>query len=130
MKSYVLSLTTLFISLLVVNVLIAQYALQQIDYPLSIYISHVFFYVITLLTHLLSTQKTSRPQSFVNNFMLSLTIKLFLSLGILLVYGLIAKETLKQFGITFMAVYLFYTAFETIELLKHAKKQDDLSSKP
>lgn len=123
MKSYFLSLSALFIGLLVTNILIAQYALVGIDYPLSVYISHLFFYVITGLTHFLSTQKSSRPQTFVNNFMLSLTIKLFLSLGILLVYGLIAKETLKQFGITFMAVYLFYTAFETIMLLKHAKNQ-------
>lgn len=125
MKSYFFSLTALFIGLLVTNILVAQYALVDVEYPLSVYSSHIFFFIITGLTHFLSTQKASRPQTFVNNFMLSLTIKLFLSLGILLVYGLVAKETLKQFGITFMAVYLFYTAFETIELLKHAKKQKE-----
>jgi hypothetical protein len=79
----------------------------------------LFFIVISIGTHyflLKAAQK--RAQLFTAAFMGSIGIKLLLCFGFLIIYVLLNKNEAKHFIVTFFVLYLVFTTFEVLSLLK------------
>lgn len=83
-----------------------------------------FFVSISLLTHyfVLKTM-VKRMSLFVNFYMISIFVKLILYVAIIAIYGIINKQDLMPFVITFFIFYLLYTIFELTAVLKLQKNQ-------
>lgn len=83
----------------------------------------VFFFVVTLIVHyFLEKAIKNRPMKFVNLFMLITFLKLFFFLVIMVIYALLAKEDAIRFIITYLALYILFSAFEVVSILKDLKK--------
>ncbi len=83
----------------------------------------LFFVVSTIGIHaILLKAGNQRPARFSTFYMGSITSKLFLYMIFLVVYVLVDKANAANFIIVFFILYLFYTIFETISLLKDFKE--------
>lgn len=79
----------------------------------------LFFILSTLAIHaVLLKTGSGRPARFSAFFMGSITLKLFLYSIFMIIYILADRENAVVFLVTFFILYLFYTVFETITLLK------------
>ncbi len=82
-----------------------------------------FFLLFTLLFHYLLLKASSRrPQLFVTYFMGGTTLKMFLVLGIILLYGFFFREHLPVFALTFFGLYLVFTAYEVVAILRYLRE--------
>lgn len=83
----------------------------------------VFFLVITLGMHyfLLKSAKNKKKVKFISNFMLTTTVKLLAFLTIILIYAFQAPHDAVTFLITFFILYMLYTIFEIVSILKYIK---------
>ena len=83
-----------------------------------------FFFASTVLiyTYLIknSEQKFNR---FANRFMLTTFVKLMLFIAVLLCYVLTHKPDAVPFMLSFFILYVAYTAFEVIAMLKYFKTE-------
>lgn len=83
----------------------------------------LMYYVITLIVHyILIKSKEKKARSFISDFIATTFIKLLAYLLILVICILLNRENAMVFGITFLILYLFYTVFETIAIIKFFKK--------
>lgn len=83
----------------------------------------LYFYALTALIHFILVRAAGkRPQEFVSKFMLSLVIKLFLSLFIIVIYAFTHREQAVQFSLTFSVLYMLFTVFEVLVIMRHLKK--------
>jgi hypothetical protein len=88
-------------------------------------ILYVYFPLITLLIHsVLEKQIDRKPQSFVTYFMGSMSVKLFLSLILLLVVLYTTPVVRVPFALLFMAFYLAYTATSVSLLFKKLRQNN------
>jgi hypothetical protein len=83
----------------------------------------LFFILSTALIHY-SLLKTSEkdPKRFVGAFMGFTAIKLFGYLILIVAYALVKREAALGFTLQFLVLYLLYSAFEVVMLLKHFKR--------
>lgn len=83
----------------------------------------LLFYAVTLIVHsvLLKSSK-KEANNFVHNFIATTLLKLLAYLLILVIYVLLNRENAGVFIITFLVLYLCYTVFETIAIIKFFKK--------
>jgi uncharacterized membrane protein HdeD (DUF308 family) len=106
-------------------ILVAGYGLFFLFPQIQIFIFPfiiVFFFVLTSLLHLwVSKGSEEHPRRFPAYFMGATTIKLLASLAFIVIYALKQPAEAKRFIVIFFAVYMIYTAFETISLLKNLK---------
>ena len=90
---------------------------------------YVFFFSVTLIVHyILLKVSLKRANSFINIFMLLTFGKLIFFLSIILIYALLNRDDAAQFIISFFVLYVFFTVFEVIQSLSHAR-QFTVSSK-
>lgn len=83
----------------------------------------VFFVASTAFIHyVLLTVSEKDPKRFVGYYLGITAIKLFGYLTIITAYALIKKEAALGFALWFLVLYLFYSGFEVVMLLKHFKK--------
>ena len=88
-------------------------------------ILYIYFPIVTLSIYLvLSKQINKRPQLFVNYFMGSMTVKLFLSMILLFIVLYTHSEERLHFAIVFMLMYLVYTALSVVFLLQKIKRNE------
>lgn len=89
-----------------------------------------FLILITLVSHvLIMKQLDKRPQLFVTYFMGSMTIKLFIALGLMLVVLWFNREDRVPLAIVFMVLYFAYTFLSISAILpnlKSGKKTDNV----
>ena len=79
-----------------------------------------FFFVITGLIHYFLLKASAKnPRRFPAYYMGGITLKLFISLIFIVVYAVSNRENAKFFLLAFFAIYLIYTTFETVLILKH-----------
>ncbi len=84
------------------------------EYKLT-WIIYFYFIVLTTLFHYGIVRTTqSRPQVFIRYYMGATTIKLLLHLGIIIFYSFFHRPEAVHFIITFMVMYLLFTAFEVM----------------
>lgn len=83
----------------------------------------VFFIVTTAGIHYLLTSVSEKePKRFVGYFMGITAMKLFGYLIIVVIYALLKKEAALGFTLWFLTLYLLYSGFEVVMLMKHFKK--------
>jgi uncharacterized membrane protein len=63
-----------------------------------------------------------KPKTFVGYFMAITGIKLFAYLIIITVYALVVGKAALGFVLWFLVLYLLYSGFEVVMLMKHLKK--------
>lgn len=79
----------------------------------------IFHTAATLISFLIIHKKIQQaPQKFVNVYMANTTIKLLMYLVILMVYSLNFLDDAVNFIIGFFIMYLIFTVFEVIHLVK------------
>ena len=79
----------------------------------------VFFALVSALMYFMSEKaKKKDMRKFANFYMAATVIKMVVYLAIIIVYIMNFKEDGKRFAITFLAIYLIYSIFETIKLAK------------
>jgi hypothetical protein len=100
----------------------ATYSLNM-QVPLSYWVALAFIATLTLAIHrALLHANNKRPQVFVTYFMGALTIKLFFSVLLLIVVGLLVPDQLTFTAIAYICAYMTYTAIEIIDLLPKMKQ--------
>lgn len=83
----------------------------------------VFFVFSTGLIHYVFMKAAEKdPKKFVGYFMGLTAIKLFGYLIIIVVYALLKREAALGFTLWFLTLYLLYSGFEVLMLLKLFKK--------
>ncbi len=90
----------------------------------------VFFMAVTYLIHkgFMSSMGRNMRQ-FVTRYMLITTIKLLSFLTILLVYGLLKPADAMQFILSFLVLYIIYSAFEATAVINLGKAHDEQEKK-
>ena len=82
----------------------------------------IYILAITLLSHhSMLKSLTKRPAVFVNTFMMFMGIKLLSYLTFIVVVALVSTNNIISFTLSFFGVYLVYTVYETISILKSEK---------
>lgn len=94
------------------------------------YASFAYFVMVILGIHykLLGALK-KRPQQFVTTFMGLMAIKMFLSIGLMLLMIYAGGADIKSFVVNFVVLYMLYTALEIQYILKAQRAQDDAEKK-
>ncbi len=83
-----------------------------------------FFFVVSIVMFYLSEKvKQKGMRQFANFYMAATVTKVVLYLTVIVVYVMCFKEDGKRFAITFLAIYLIYSIFETIQLAKKKKNE-------
>ncbi len=83
----------------------------------------LFFFSLTLVQHrILFREGHEKVPRFANRFMLITFSKLLLYLVIILIYALLVNQAdAIPFMLTFLVIYLAFTAFEVFQMLKTVK---------
>jgi len=116
---YLISLITF--ALACIHFVVIQ--LSELVWHNSYIVLYVYFPLITLLIHsVLFKQINKRPQLFINYFMGSMTIKLFLSMILLLVVLYTQPNVRISFALIFMFMYLVYTALSVVVLFRKLRQ--------
>ncbi|CAN5326121.1 hypothetical protein BH10BAC1_BH10BAC1_10800 [soil metagenome] len=83
----------------------------------------LFFIITTALIHsVLMNVSVNKPKLFVGYYMGITAIKLFGYLILIVIYALIKREAALGFTLWFLTLYLLYSGFEVVMLLKQLKK--------
>ncbi len=79
----------------------------------------IFHIAATLISFMFIQKKTEKaPNKFINIYLANTTVKLILYLAILMIYGLTNIADAVKFIISFFILYVIFTSFEVIKLLK------------
>jgi len=82
-----------------------------------------FFVVSTAAIHYVLVKISEKnPKLFVGYFMGITAVKLFGYLIIITIYALLKREAALGFTMQFLVLYLLYSGFEVVMLMKHFKK--------
>lgn len=85
----------------------------------------VFHAAATLVSFLYIHKKTEKaPSKFIQAYLANTTIKLILYMAILFVYALNYLDDAVNFIISFFVLYVIFTVFEVLHLVKAGKKAD------
>jgi len=88
----------------------------------------IFHTAATLFSFLYIQKKTAEsPRKFVNVYLANTTIKLVLYLAVLMVYSIYNFKDAINFIISFFIMYVIFTFFEVIHLLRANKQMTGIS---
>jgi L-asparagine transporter-like permease len=83
-----------------------------------------FFFASTALVYsYLDKSSEQKFNRFVNRFMLTTFVKLMIFMAVLLIYVFTHKEDAVPFILSFFIMYVAYTAFEVVALLKFSNSE-------
>lgn len=83
----------------------------------------VFHTAATLISFMFIQKKTEKaPNKFINVYLANTTVKLLLYLAILVVYALNYLSDAVNFITSFFILYLIFTVFEVVNLLRANKR--------
>lgn len=123
MKKFALTLL-LILALNAAGAIAAAALSDRGEVPFSYWISLIFIAALTYIVHRqLIAANEKRAQLFVTYFMGALTVKLFLSVILLVAIGLTAKEELAFTAVGYMIAYALFTAAEVKDLLPRMKNE-------
>jgi len=81
-----------------------------------------FFIAVTLINaYLLIRSSQKKFIKYLNVYLLTTVVRLFLYVAVMVIYILLNKPDLIPFSITFFILYLFYTIFEVVWLVSFSK---------
>ena len=114
------SLIIILAGLVIFNYLLTENTLTTFSFVFACLLFHV---VILIVHYVLLKSSEQRAQNFVRNFIATTFLKLLTYLFILVIFIVLNRENVKAFIITFLILYLSYTVFETIAIIKFFKKR-------
>ncbi|MCC8146130.1 MAG: hypothetical protein LIO93_06770 [Bacteroidales bacterium] len=79
-------------------------------------ISFLFIYELATIILVNKQSKTTRPQQLVTLYMILKGAKIFLFLGVLIIYMLVVKEEAKRLILVAVALYFIYLLLDTLFL--------------
>ena len=118
-----------------VNLLLFSLSLGAIAYCLTFtlptnyfspalpYLFPFFFAFTILMFNFLIKSNNKKFNSFVNRFMIVTLLKLMIYMAVLVIYVFSNKPDAVPFILSFFLLYLAYTAFEVVALLKFSKTE-------
>ncbi len=116
---------TLFSLILAIPGFIAAFTLPKEYITPTLPFLYIFFYSATTIVHyLLLKISVKKPSAFTNYFMLLTFGKFIFYLSIILIYIILNKDDAKQFAVTFLILYFFFTAFEVVLSLKQTAHKE------
>jgi hypothetical protein len=90
-----------------------------------------FFFSMTAIVFNYLVKSTEKKfNRFANRFMLTTFIKLFVYMAVLLVYVFTHKEDAVPFILAFFILYVAYTVFDVVILLKYTRPENNGSPLP
>ena len=94
------------------------------DYYLPVFPFLLLFFIIlnTVIHAIILKISQQNIARFTRNFMLSSSVKLLIYFVAILLYLLFSKENRLSFIVTFLVLYICYTAFEVMAVLPHVKR--------
>jgi len=82
----------------------------------------IFFFVFTGVVHLILLKASAKDgRKFFNYFMIATFLKFIVYISLIFGYLFINKEDIIPFVIAFFALYILYTAFEVVAIVKYQK---------
>lgn len=115
MKKFIIGLSILSIILIGITYMINQ--MGRYDLSLT-YVAILFFACANLLVFYIGTLGAGKSTSiFLKSFYTSFYLQLFFSLAGILIYLIFSTQKNKAFIISYLVLYIFYTAFEIYHLL-------------
>lgn len=124
MRSFLITLTILTAANVIGAYVSANYFLDS-PVPFSYWLSLSFIAVLTYIVHKqLIAANEKRAQLFVAYFMGALTVKLFLSVILLIAIGLVVREELAFTAVGYMIAYVLFTIAEIKDLLPRMKNPE------
>jgi hypothetical protein len=97
----------------------AMYVLPQKFITPALPVLVIFFLVINMAVfYFFSEAVTKRFSMFTNYFLIATTLKIMLYLAVVVVYAFIRRSDAISFIITFFLLYLCFTGFEVVWMLK------------
>jgi hypothetical protein len=122
LRPFLIKLSLFSLCTLLILFLWKQYASERFQSDLMLPL-WLFFVITTFLIHYVLVKADQKnPKTFVGYFMGITAIKLFGYLIIISVYALIVGKTALGFTLWFLVLYLLYSGFEVVMLMKHLKK--------
>lgn len=113
----VITIIVILLSLLIYAILPAAYYTPA--YPFLI----IFFFTATLVVYYFMIKALEkRPAKFVNIFLLTTMIKLFVYMFVMVLYALMNRDEARPFIIAFFVLYIIYTIVEVVALLAENSK--------
>lgn len=83
----------------------------------------LLFFLVTAAVHFFLLKITTmNPRKFVGYFMLSTFFKLFIYLIVMITYVFYVKEGILAFVLAFFTLYIIYTVYEVVTILKQTKE--------
>lgn len=100
------------------------------DYYLPVFPFLLLFFIIlnTVIHGVILKISRQNIARFTRNFMLSSSVKLLLYFVAILLYLLFSKENRLSFIVTFLVLYICYTAFEVMAVLPHVKRNQSIKN--
>ena len=114
------SLVIILAGLVIFNYLLTENTLTAFSFIFACLLFHI---VILIVHYVLLKSSEQRAQNFVRNFIATTFLKLLTYMLILVIFILLNRENVKAFIITFLILYLSYTVFETMAIIKFFKKR-------
>ena len=118
------------ISLLVFSVILGVFAygltfcLPSVDFSPGLPLLFPFFFAVSALIFFFLTKSTkTKFSSFINRFMIATFLKLMIYFIVLLGYVFTHRGDAVRFIFAFFILYVAYTAFEVVAMLKFTKQQ-------
>lgn len=124
MKSYIVKLASLTVLMLLVVVLYQRFMPSHLVSNGLLYLPFVFFVITLLSKFILFKGDQSKQENIIKNFMLSVGIKFFIYLTIMIAYAFIFPNDSVKFILSFFVFYLIYTTFDSINNLRILKEKD------
>ncbi len=82
----------------------------------------IFFISASLLSfYYLLKSASGRYIRFVNTFLLTIVVKLFIYAGVMVAYALVNRRDAIPFMLGFFILYLCYTVFEAVSIIKFTR---------
>ena len=122
-KSFIKQLVLYTLVLELVGIGLQMFLPEGIVTPMLPYMILFFFATTAFIHRFLLKSLESRPNKFINAFMIATTIKLLLYFAIILIYVFVNRSDAISFALAFFVLYIFYTIFEILSVLPIARKK-------
>lgn len=100
------------------HVLLASLLPGEYTSPAAPYLHGFFFSITLLIVKAFTKTNAKRPSQFISKFMLVTVLKLMVFFTIILVYIIVNNTDAIAFTTTFISLYILYTIFEVIHILR------------
>jgi len=115
---YIIQLAILIAVLLPINYFVLV-ELMHIEFSRLYYFSYLYYIILVFIIQIMMSRALKdRPQNYIISFMASMGVKMFLSLGILVVIMYPGLNSSKYFAINYLLLYLIFSAFSIFQMLQ------------